>query len=58
MMGTRQKLNTGTEYDAIYARHMYLYIWHHSHSVKKDLARRRTRAIKQRLAIASNWGYN
>jgi len=49
MMGTRQKLKTGTEYDAIYARHMYKYLKEGSHAIKKDLSRRRRRTNKQRI---------
>lgn len=52
MMGTRQKLKTGTEYDAIYARHMYKYLKEGSHAIKKDLSRRRRR--KQKLTLDSN----
>ena len=51
MMGTRQKLKGGEEYDAINARHCYKYIWHHSHSVKKRLARRARREARNNLKI-------
>ncbi len=50
-MGTRQKLIYGDEWDAIRARHCYKYIWHHSHNVKKRLARRARRADRQRLTL-------
>ena len=49
MMGTRQKLKGGAEWDAIRARHCYKYIWHHSHNVKKALARRARRAARQKF---------
>ena len=52
MMGTRQKLKIGTEYDAIYARHMYKYLKEGSHAIKKDLSRRRRR--KHKLTLDSN----
>ena len=51
MMGHRQKLKGGEEYDAIHARHHYKYIWHHSHNVKKALARRERRAARNNLKI-------
>lgn len=51
MMGTRQKLKGGAEWDAIRARHCYKYIWHHSHNVKKALARRARRAVKNNLKM-------
>ena len=51
MMGTRQKLKGGEEYDAIHAKHRYKYIWHHSHNVKKALARRERRAARNNLKI-------
>ena len=51
MMGHRQKLKGGEEYDAIHAKHRYKYIWHHSHNVKKRLARRARRADRQKLTL-------
>ena len=51
MMGHRQKLKGGAEWDAIRARHCYKYIWHHSHNVKKALARRERRAVKNNLKM-------
>ena len=43
MMGARQKLKGGIEYDVICYRRYYKYVKHHSHAVKKSLARRRRR---------------
>ena len=51
MMGTRQKLKGGIEYDVVYARTRYKYVKHHSHAVKKALARRR-----RRVANSANYG--
>ena len=51
MIGHRQKLKGGEEYDAINAKHRYKYIWHHSHNVKKRLARRARREARQRLTL-------
>ncbi len=51
MMGTRQKLKGGEEYDAICAKRFYKYIWHHSHNVKKRLARRARRSDRQGLTL-------
>jgi len=51
MMGTRQKLKGGAEWDAIRARHCYKYIWHHSHNVKRRLARRARRVDRQGLTL-------
>jgi len=51
MMGHRQKLKGGAEWDAIRARHCYKYIWHHSHNVKKALARRERRVVKNNLKM-------
>ncbi len=51
MMGTRQKLKGGAEWDAIRARHCYKYIWHHSHNIKKALARLERRVVKNNLKM-------
>lgn len=51
MMGHKQKLKGGVEEDAINARHHYKYIWHHSHNVKKALARRERRGVKNNLKM-------
>ena len=51
MMGHRQKLKGGEEYDAICAKRFYKYIWHHSHNVKKRLARRARRVVKNNLKM-------
>ena len=47
----QNQLKGGVEYDAINAKHRYKYIWHHSHNVKKRLARRARREARQRLTL-------
>ena len=51
MMGHRERLITGDEYDAIMARRMYLYLQRarRAHDIKKDLSRRNRRITKARL---------
>ncbi len=51
MMGHRERLITGDEYDAIMARKVYLYLQRagRAHEIKKDLSRRNRRITKARL---------
>lgn len=49
MMGTRQKLKTGCEYDFLYARGLYKYLRNNrgiKKWIKKTLSRRRRRESK------------
>ena len=48
-MGHREKLKDGDEVDAIYGKHIYVYLNHSqvAHRIKKRLSRRNRREVKQ-----------
>ena len=51
MMGHREKLKSGDEMDAIYGKHIYVYLSCSkvAHKIKKKLSRRVRREVKQGL---------
>lgn len=55
MMGHRERLKGGTEYDLIFGRHMYCYLSNHSptHKIKKGMTRRNRRSSKSVLRLST-----
>lgn len=51
MMGHREKMNHGDEYDVVHARHRYCYLDRPrvAHTVKKKMSRRIRREAKRTL---------
>ena len=52
MMGNKQKLKSGIEYDVIYDRGLYCYLVNRPHLIKwtkRQLSKRRRREAKQTL---------
>jgi len=60
MMGIRQKLKGGAEYDLIYGRKMYCYLNNHNNSrrsIKRGMSRRRRKIAKCEIRNIINLNY-